>query len=109
MPDVRMAEAVLGARAMSASRFSSHMKSLERLLCRQTAKDGPESRLVVAVLARAILDLAIPSQRRNAQRFIASSRLEDWCGFVGLEPLFVREMAKRWISSRRSKKDKERL
>jgi hypothetical protein len=56
---------------MSTSKFSSHMKSLERVLRRQAAKNTPESRLVVAVLARAILDQAISSRRRNAQRFLA--------------------------------------
>ena len=68
---------------MSASKFSSHMKSLECVLRRQTTKNTPESRLVEAVLAKAILDQAIPSQRRNAQQFLASGRFEDWCGFVG--------------------------
>ena len=83
------------------------MKSLERVLHRQTAKNTPESRLVVAVLARAILDQAIPSQRRNAQRFLASGRFEDWCGFVGLDSDFVLDISKNWAASRGTKKQKK--
>ncbi|MGF6839875.1 hypothetical protein QF001_003742 [Paraburkholderia youngii] len=53
----------------------------------------PHVQLVVAVLARAIADCALPRRGPDAQAFMRGERLEQWCYLVGLEPAFVREVA----------------
>lgn len=71
---------------------------LEKVLNRHTAMHCPESRLVVAVIARAIHDCLSPQhagQRRAARRFVLGPRLLPWCDLVGLEPEFVRFVAQR--------------
>ncbi|MEA1053370.1 hypothetical protein U5801_26720 [Lamprobacter modestohalophilus] len=71
---------------------------LEKVLNRHTAMHCPESRLVVAVIARAIHDCLSPQhagQRRAARRFVLGPRLVPWCDLVGLEPEFVRFVAQR--------------
>ena len=68
---------------------------LERLLLRHVAVVCPESRLVVAVIKQAFVDLCSPSkhQRAEARRFFRDGRLELWCDQVGLSPDFMREIA----------------
>ena len=68
---------------------------LERLLLRHVAVVCPESRLVVAVIKQAFIDLCSPSkhQRAEARRFFQDGRLELWCDQVGLSPDFMREIA----------------
>lgn len=71
---------------------------IERVLNRHTVIDCPESRLVVAVLARAIVDcLCLTNRRlrREARRFVLGRGLEFWCGLVGLQPDFVRAIARK--------------
>jgi len=68
---------------------------LERLLLRHVAIVCPESRLIVAVIKQAFVDLCSPSkhQRAEARRFFQDGRLELWCDQVGLSPDFMREIA----------------
>ena len=68
---------------------------LERLLLRHVAVVCPESRLVVAVIKQAFIDLCSPSKplRTEARRFLRDGRLELWCDQVGLSPNFMREIA----------------
>jgi hypothetical protein len=68
---------------------------LERLLLRHVSVVCPESRLVVAVIKQAFVDLCSPSkhQRAEARRFFQDGRLELWCDQVGLSPEFMREIA----------------
>lgn len=71
---------------------------IERVLNRHTFRVCPESRLVVAVIARAIgdcLSLTNRRQRREARRFIQGKDLESWCDLVGLHPDFVRFVAQK--------------
>ncbi|NBU43976.1 MAG: hypothetical protein EBS37_07820 [Betaproteobacteria bacterium] len=68
---------------------------LERLLLRHVSVVCPESRLVVAVIKQAFVDLCSPSkhQRAEARRFFQDGRLDLWCDQVGLSPNFMREIA----------------
>ena len=68
---------------------------LERLLLRHVDHISPESRLCVAVIKQAFVDLCSPSNvaRRDARRFFRDGRLEVWCERVGLLPEFLREIA----------------
>lgn len=72
------------------------IQPIEKVLNRHTVVACPESRLVVAVIARAIhdcLSLSNKRQRREARRFILGPNLEGWCDRVGLEAHFVRFIA----------------
>lgn len=69
---------------------------IERVLNRHTYLVCPESRLVVAVLARAIFEALSPTNRRmrrEARRFLLGDDLTLWCDLVGLHPHFVRRIA----------------
>ena len=68
---------------------------LDRLLLRHVAVVCPESRLVVAVIKQAFIDLCSPSKhlRAEARRFFRDGCLELWCDQVGLSPDFMREIA----------------
>ena len=68
---------------------------LERLLLRHVAVVCPESRLVVAVIKQAFIDLCSPSKhlRAEARRFFLDGRLELWCDQVSLSADFMREIA----------------
>jgi len=69
---------------------------IEKVLGRHAEVTGPESRLVVAVLARAVQDCLSPTnkrQRRQARRFLLGGDLQLWCDLVGLQPHFVRHVA----------------
>ena len=71
---------------------------IEKVLNRHTFLVTPESRLVVAVLARAIGDslcLTNRRMRREARRFLLGDDLTLWCDLVGLHPDFVRFVAKK--------------
>ncbi len=72
------------------------LQPIERLLNRKTFMVCPESRLVVAVITRAIgdcLSLGNKRQRREARRFILGPNLQGWCDLVGLQAHFVRFVA----------------
>ena len=72
------------------------LPAIEKVLGRHTFLVCPESRLVVAVIARAIQDclsLGSKRQRREARRFILGAHLQLWCDLVGLQPHFVRHVA----------------
>jgi len=72
------------------------IQPIEKVLNRHTVVVCPESRLAVAVIARAIhdcLSLSNKRQRREARRFILGPNLEGWCDRVGLEAHFVRFVA----------------
>jgi hypothetical protein len=68
---------------------------LERLLLRHVSTVCPESRLVVAVIKQAFIDLCSPSKhlRSEARRFFQDGRLELWSDQVGLSSDFMREIA----------------
>ena len=85
---------------MAGIRATSTMTAVERMLSRHTLTHSPESRLVVALLARAILDQCMPSQRRSAEAFLAGTACTHWCQMVGLDPAYVREMAMRWKTAK---------
>lgn len=74
------------------------LQPIEKVLNRHTAVTCPESRLVVAVIARAIHDclcLTNRRQRREARRFILGPNLEGWCDLVGMQAHFVRLVAQK--------------
>ena len=70
---------------------------IEKVLNRHTFLVTPESRLVVAVITRAIGDcLSLGrSVRREARRFLLGDDLGLWCDLVGLHPDFVRFIARK--------------
>jgi len=74
------------------------LQPIERMLLRHTVVVCPESRLVVAMITRAIGDCLCQSlrrERRDARRFLLGPKLTDWCNLVGLNPEFVRFVAKK--------------
>ncbi len=74
------------------------LQAIEKVLNRHTFIVCPESRLVVAVLARAIhdsLSLTNRRMRREARRFLLGDDLGLWCDLVGLHPDFVRFVARK--------------
>lgn len=74
------------------------LQAIEKVLNRHTFLVTPESRLVVAVLARAIhdsLSLSNRRMRREARRFVLGDDLTLWCDLVGLHPDFVRFVARK--------------
>lgn len=75
---------------------------LQRILLRQVDRVSPESRLVVAVIALAMMDAQHPHEdiRRDARRFLRGRGLGQWCDLVGLEETWVRELAERggWLA-----------
>ena len=74
------------------------LQVIEKVLNRHTFLVCPESRLVVAVLARAIfesLSLTNRRMRREARRFLLGDDLTLWCDLVGLHPDFVRFVARK--------------
>ena len=74
------------------------LQAIEKVLNRHTFLVCPESRLVVAVLARAIhdsLSLTNRRMRREARRFLLGDDLALWCDLVGLHPDFVRFVARK--------------
>ncbi len=74
------------------------LQAIEKVLNRHTFLVTPESRLVVAVLARAIhdsLSLSNRRMRREARRFLLGDDLTLWCDLVGLHPDFVRFVARK--------------
>lgn len=72
------------------------MKTLERVLNRHAELSTPEARLAVAVIALAIVDCISTKEgvRREARRFLLGDALVQWADLVGLEPYFVREVAR---------------
>ena len=71
--------------------------ALEKVLNRHTVVSCPESRLVVAVISVAIVDCLCLSNRhlrREARHFVLGPDLEKWCDWVGLNPDFVRRIAR---------------
>ena len=68
---------------------------LERLLLRHVDHVSAESRLCVAVIKQAFIDLcaASPHLRVEARRFFHDGHLDVWCDRVGLSPDFMREIA----------------
>ena len=54
--------------------------------------DTPESKLWMAVLTCAIMDLDDKGYEREVERFLKSARFEKICHFVGLLPEYVREI-----------------
>lgn len=73
------------------------MKTLERVLSRHAELSTPEARLVVAVIALAIVDCMSTTEcvRRQARRFLLGDALVQWADLVGLEPYFIREVARK--------------
>lgn len=74
------------------------LQAIEKVLNRHAFLVTPESRLVVAVLARAIhdsLSLTNRRMRREARRFLLGDDLTLWCDLVGLNPDFVRFVARK--------------
>ena len=74
------------------------LSAIEKVLNRHTFLVTPESRLVVAVLARAIhdsLSLSNRRMRREARRFLLGDQLTLWSDLLGLHPDFVRFLARK--------------
>jgi len=74
------------------------LQAIEKVLNRHTFLVSPESRLVVAVLARTIHDsmsLTNRLMRREARCFLLGDDLKRWCDLVGLHPDFVRLVARK--------------
>lgn len=73
------------------------LPAIEKVLGRHTFLVTPESRLVVAVIARAIGDCLSLARgvRREARRFLLGDDLALWCDLVGLHPDFVRFVARK--------------
>lgn len=70
---------------------------LEKVLNRHTAVSCPESHLLVAVISVAIVDCLCLNNRhlrRQSRRFVLGPELQKWCGWVGLNPDFVRRIAR---------------
>lgn len=72
-------------------------RALETILNRHTAVSCPESRLFVAVISAAIVDCLSLGKgvRREARRFVLGDDLGLWCDWVGLNPDFVRRVARK--------------
>ena len=70
---------------------------IDKVLNRHTFLVTPESRLVVAVITRAIGDCLSLGRgvRREARRFLLGDDLGLWCDLVGLHPDFVRFIARK--------------
>ena len=70
---------------------------IDKVLNRHTFLVTPESRLVVAVITRAIGDCLSLGRgvRREARRFLLGDDLTLWCDLVGLHPDFVRFVARK--------------
>ena len=67
------------------------------MICRILSRNAetietPESKLWMAVLTSAIMDLDDKGYKREAERFFTSTRFETICNFVGLLPEYVREI-----------------
>lgn len=73
------------------------VRPIDKVLNRHTVVTCPESRLVVAVIVSAIDDCLAPctKPRRQARRFLLGDELTHWCDLVGLNPEFVRFVAKK--------------
>ena len=74
------------------------LQPIERMLLRHTFVVCPESRLAVAVIVRAIGDCLsrdLHRERREARRFILGDEVIHWCDWVGLNPDFVRLVARK--------------
>ena len=74
------------------------LQPIERVLLRHTMEVCPESRLLVAVIVRAIGDCLCQTnrrERREARRFILGPGLDEWCDLGGLNPEFLRFVAQR--------------
>lgn len=73
------------------------MRAIERVLLRHAFAQVPEVKLLVAVMCQAMADAISTDEyiRRRAYRFLVGDRLDYLSGLVGLEPEFVREVARR--------------
>lgn len=73
------------------------VRPVEKVLNRHTVVTCPESRLVVSVIVSAIDDCLAPctKPRRQARHFLLGDELVPWCDLVGLNPEFVRFVARR--------------
>jgi len=74
------------------------LQPIEKVLNRHTFLVCPETRLVVAMIARVIhdsLSLSNRRMRREARRFLLGDDLTLWCDLVGLHPDFVRFVARK--------------
>lgn len=72
------------------------LATVEKILCRQSTLRCAESRLVVAVIGRGVVDCLCTDDefvRRDARRFIFGRNLARWTSLVGLHPEFVRMIA----------------
>jgi len=70
--------------------------TIEKLLNRQSRIHCAESRLVIAVISRGVVDCLCADDefvRRDARRFILGPNLTRWTSLVGLHPEFVRMIA----------------
>lgn len=73
------------------------MRAIERVLLRHAFAQVPEVKLLVAVLCQGMADAVSSDEyiRRRAYRFLVGGRLDYLSNLVGLEPEFVREVARR--------------
>lgn len=73
-------------------------RTIEKVLTRHTAVRCPKSQLVVAMISLAVVDclsLTNRSLRREARRFVLGEDLVRWCELIGLNPDFVRFVARK--------------
>lgn len=71
---------------------------INKVLSRHTETSGPETRLVIALIVRAIdgcLSRGNGRMRREARRFLLSDQLDWWCDHIGINPDFVRLVARK--------------
>ena len=73
------------------------LAAIERLLMRHVAVVAPESRLLVAVIAQAMGDAKYHDGhlQRRAVSFLTGTGLNNYAELIGLEPDFVREVARK--------------
>jgi hypothetical protein len=72
------------------------LATVEKILSRQSVIHCAESRLVIAVIGRGVVDCLCTDDefvRRDARRFILGRNLARWTSLVGLNSEFVRMIA----------------
>ena len=71
--------------------------AIERMLLRHAFAITPESRLFVAVIGQALHDMTQQHghYRRRARHFFNTRGLDNYAELIGLEPEFVREIARK--------------
>lgn len=66
------------------------------ILLRHASGPGPEVKLTIAVLTRAMADLrsASPTERESAERFVRSEQWDSVASFINIGGNFARDVAR---------------